>query len=271
MRRFVVSLTWLLALVAAAEEETLDVPSDPTAKYFILEYRGGAGWTGLLIRKVVGTEVSYFQRDFDCQQHTVNYYGSGDSLQAVRNSKSGPFRMRIAEGSVDHDLWIEACALQTPEQKRLAERMADGKKRMDLERRIQQLRPRRTNGPLRAINVDDEEVREIQSVVADIVPGAIVNIGGVVAGCPCEDGSSCSAQVWIVAYNSNKSKGLLLSRIKNGWHVGPVQQWWLDYEAVHSQGRRLSMEEEDALMDRFPTCATQLAVPGGTAAERPRP
>ena len=39
------------------------------------------------------------------------------------------------------------------------------------------------------------------------LPGAIVNIGGVVSGCTCEEGASCSDQVWIVAYRSRSERG----------------------------------------------------------------
>ena len=46
----------------------------------------------------------------------------------------------------------------------------------------------------------------------------IVNISGVVEGCPCEDGSTCTDQVWILASRPNQTVGLLLSKVGGtGW------------------------------------------------------
>jgi hypothetical protein len=54
--------------------------------------------------------------------------------------------------------------------------------------------------------IRSEEVREIQAAAHGVVPGALVNISGVVTGCPCEDGTGWSDQVWIVAYRSAEMK-----------------------------------------------------------------
>src|SRR5580700_8162792 len=45
---------------------------------------------------------------------------------------------------------------------------------------------------LRAENIRDEEVKEIQMVVATLDRGFITSIGGVVAGCHCEEGPACT-------------------------------------------------------------------------------
>lgn len=97
------------------------------------------------------------------------------------------------------------------------------------------LRPVRRDGPLRYQNISDEEVREIQSAAAEVVPKALVNISGVTTGCPCEDGPQCSDQVWIVAFRPDKSFGLRLSKVNNHWMIGPVQRWWLRYDALRSR------------------------------------
>ena len=101
---------------------------------------------------------------------------------------------------------------------RLAER--------DRIRQIYQTRPVRLDGPLREENISDDEVREIEAVMTEYFPGAIVNIGGVTAGCPCEDGVSCDSQVWVVAHRASRSNGLMLSRIEDHWTIGPLQKWW---------------------------------------------
>jgi hypothetical protein len=127
-------------------------------------------------------------------------------------------------------------------------------------------RPNRRDGPLRARNISDDEVLEIESIIRQAVPGATTHISGVVTGCPCEDGPNCSEQVWIVAYTPEQSRGLELSRISGRWSVGPAQQWWLDYDNL--QARRESFPSISAfsraqieLSDRFPVCATSTSHP----------
>lgn len=65
-----------------------------------------------------------------------------------------------------------------------------------------------------------------------LYPEAIVSIGGVTTGCPCEDGPSCTARVAVVAADPDQSHGLTLSRIEGQWVVGPLQEWWLEYHAL---------------------------------------
>jgi len=132
------------------------------------------------------------------------------------------------------------------------------------QRRIQvaATQPVRRDGPLRAENITDEEVREIQAAMSSLFPGAIVNIGGVVTGCPCEEGGGCTDQVWVVAYRPERSRGLQLSRISGHWIVGPQQQWWLDYERLEGAYRKISdrkalqdyLAEQDKLYERYPSC-----------------
>ncbi len=70
---------------------------------------------------------------------------------------------------------------------------------MDLYRekldRAYEIRPRRIDEPLRAANIGDEEVREVEAIASERYPGALVNISGVTDGCPCEEGPSCDSQV----------------------------------------------------------------------------
>jgi hypothetical protein len=114
---------------------------------------------------------------------------------------------------------------------------------------------------MRAMNITDEEVREVQAAALDVVPRSIINIGTVTTGCPCEDGPGCSDQVWIVATNSSRTTGLLLSRIRGTWVVGPVQAWWLRFnEFWGRQGGYRSWNTLDAtyskLLDEMPFCAS---------------
>jgi hypothetical protein len=130
-----------------------------------------------------------------------------------------------------------------------------------LETRARQLVPRRRDNPMRVNNITDEEVREIQAAALDIVPRSLINIGAVTTGCACEDGPSCTDQVWIVAADQSRTTGLLLSRILGVWVVGPVQAWWLRYEEFLRDQRRYSKYYVDEvaqrkLLDQMPFCAT---------------
>jgi hypothetical protein len=136
-----------------------------------------------------------------------------------------------------------------------------------------EVRPGRRDSPLRYRNISDEEVREVQSAAAEVLPRAIVNISGVVTGCPCEDGSECTDQVWIVAYRPDKSVGLMLSKVGNHWVIGPVQRWWLKYEELRASRGSFSSaiaydQAEAALINGFPSCAVELAVPGDALGPR---
>jgi hypothetical protein len=117
--------------------------------------------------------------------------------------------------------------------------------------------PVRRDGPLRELNISDDEVREIQGIVQDRMPGSIVTISGVVTGCPCEDGPECVAQVWIAAYRAGRTRGLELSQINSHWSIGPVQQWWLDSESLRDKNFptfQARAAAQQTLNDQFPVC-----------------
>jgi hypothetical protein len=132
-------------------------------------------------------------------------------------------------------------------------------------------RPARLEGPLRVDNISDEEVRELEAVMDEHFPGAIVNIGGVTAGCPCEDGTSCDSQVWVVTHLAGESNGLMLSQIGDRWAIRPLQQWWLRRDHLYSLMRaaldsnatnryetyRRFQEQQNQLQREFPFCKLQ--------------
>ena len=81
-------------------------------------------------------------------------------------------------------------------------------------------------------------------------------------GCDCEDGSNCTAQVWLALYRENQTRSLVLSKIDGHWKIGAVQSWWLRYSAHQSTspgfGRNPKQiawaQENQRLLDSFPTC-----------------
>lgn len=148
---------------------------------------------------------------------------------------------------------------QAQEEKRRAAYRARMERLFAIEERIVKTRPQRRDSPLRQENIRDDEVRQIQAAASLVVPKAIINISAVVTGCPCEEGPSCSDQVWILAHQSERTTGLQLSKISGQWTIGAVQRWWLEYEKL--EARRASFRPistyfhaEDSLKEQFPAC-----------------
>lgn len=131
-----------------------------------------------------------------------------------------------------------------------------------LEDRAMALQPRRRDEPMRYENITDDEVREIQLVAEKALPRVLVNISPVVTGCPCEEGPQCTDQVYLVANTADRSRGLQLSRVKNAWRIGVVQEWWLRYEALRARENKMNYrafrEAEHKLLFEFPACVGEL-------------
>lgn len=122
------------------------------------------------------------------------------------------------------------------------------------------IRPIPPKGRARELNITDVEVREIQAAAANLLPESIVNIGPVTDGCPCEEGSKCTDQVWVIAVRGAETKGLLFSRINGSWGIGSTQRWWLDYAALQRRQRDFADRSEyraaeAKLLDRMPICS----------------
>ena len=147
-----------------------------------------------------------------------------------------------------------------------AERSRASELRWSKAKHIDFLRPRRRDTPLRYLNISDNEVREIQSAVATHASYEFVSIAGVVTGCPAEEGSACTDQVWVELRRHGKGGGLLLSKVNNQWIIGVVQQWYLCDEALDARRDGFStyfdyMAAKQALVESFPSCVDQQAVP----------
>jgi len=140
---------------------------------------------------------------------------------------------------------------------RLAQLYLENKREFRVLARIEQTRPFQRTGPLRKINLSDDEAREIQSVMAPFYPGSLLNISGVVTGCYCEDGHSCSDQVWVVPKDDVETPGVLLSRINDHWVIGPIQHWWLTRAKIEADTGLTRAQREEALHTQwktFPEC-----------------
>jgi hypothetical protein len=147
-------------------------------------------------------------------------------------------------------------------------------KRMRIEDRAYELRPKRRDEPLRYLNISDYEVREIQLMAEKYLPKVLLNISPVVTGCPCEEGPQCIDQVYIIAETAQSAKGLQLSRVRNAWVVGSVQQWFLRYEELRSRKNKMDYwkfeRAENELYLDFPSCVGELVPAENKTASTPK-
>jgi hypothetical protein len=146
-----------------------------------------------------------------------------------------------------------------------------------IELRARQLYPGRRDTPLRDLNISDNEIREVEALARKYLPQSFVNISPVVADCPCEEGPTCTAQVYVVATTRTSSRGLQLSRLNDRWNVSRAQQWWHRREAIVSQNTGNALLDDylydkavNELYEEFPLCAGQM-VPAKQTAATPKP
>jgi hypothetical protein len=143
--------------------------------------------------------------------------------------------------------------------------------------RANALYPGRRDTPLRDLNISDDEIREVEGIARKYLPQSFVNISPVVADCPCEEGPSCTAQVYVVATTRVSSRGLQLSRLNKRWNVSRMQQWWHRREAIVRQNTGDSMLDDYLnqkavyeLYEEFPLCAGQMVPAKKQTASTPK-
>lgn len=127
---------------------------------------------------------------------------------------------------------------------------------------------RSLNRSMRDENIRDEEVKELQIVIATLDKGSITSIGPVIAGCHCEEGPACTAEVTVALHKPGQSVGMNFSRIEGKWQLGLLQKWDLKYGAAQARywNRRVPaaergkqqqayVEELATLLAEMPQCA----------------
>ena len=185
-------------------------------------------------------------------------HANGFSLVGTSWNASGEWMLSSRPHTVDELVQL----LRSPESQALTARWRNWQRERDLDRRIIESEPTlayRRSAPFREINISDEEVRQIEVVVHELIPGAIVIISGVAKGCPCEDGPGCSAQVWTAINRSERIHSLELSDINEHWVIGPVQRWFLESAQLERSKYPTYADytaARGALDNRYPSCAT---------------
>ena len=109
MKLFLVVLSLVVSVSVFAAEKPLIVPSDPKAKFFVLEKEGSGAERTIVTKRVGPSGSSYSKRLYNCKNRTVKYLGTGDSLAEMDSSKPDPSMGPIVKGSIAYFVGLEAC------------------------------------------------------------------------------------------------------------------------------------------------------------------
>ena len=91
------------------EGKRLTVPSDPNAEFYVMDKTKTGGESVITTKRVGSSGVGYSRRLYDCQNNTVKYLGSGDTLQAMEQSSPDPNMTPIVSGSIADYVGQVAC------------------------------------------------------------------------------------------------------------------------------------------------------------------
>jgi hypothetical protein len=117
-------------------------------------------------------------------------------------------------------------------------------------------------GNLRYEGFSDEEIKEIQAATSEMSTAPIIMISGATDRCACEEGPTCTGQLWTTTQRAAESFVVPLSRIDGHWTVSRLHRWNLRYHLLTRRSRNLFSPEEqkayqqewDALRAEYPCC-----------------
>jgi hypothetical protein len=106
----IAALPAMFALSSAlADEYPLAIDSDIKAEYFVVEKAGTPEQPTLLLKRVRAGATSYSKRLFDCAGVSYRHLGSGESVEAVAESRPDDELVPAKEGTIAYQLWKHAC------------------------------------------------------------------------------------------------------------------------------------------------------------------
>ncbi len=90
--------------------EPIDVWSDPSARYTVLEVTKKSKRVVHIVTKRVGKSgTSFSKREIDCKLYRFRYLGGGDTLAEMQSSKENPKFGGLVEGSISEIISNYAC------------------------------------------------------------------------------------------------------------------------------------------------------------------
>lgn len=96
-------------VTAMPEGKPLVIPSDPNAKYYVIDKAKENGNAVIITQRIGSSGVSYSSRLYDCANGAVKYLGTGATRAAMEASAPDPSMGPITSGSIADYVGQEAC------------------------------------------------------------------------------------------------------------------------------------------------------------------
>ncbi len=93
-----------------ATQNELPIPSDPKAKYTILEKSGNSDKPILITKRSGPSGESYAKRIFDCKNGTTKYLADSQTLEGLGTSKPEKKMYKIVKDSIAWYLYRHVCS-----------------------------------------------------------------------------------------------------------------------------------------------------------------
>ncbi len=104
------SFVLLSAPALAADLVRVHVPTDPNARYTVVEVRKlGAGKAEITTKRDGPSGTSYARRLVDCPSKRFRYLGEGDTLEEMESSRPSPNMALLVAGSISYHVSRYAC------------------------------------------------------------------------------------------------------------------------------------------------------------------
>lgn len=109
MKKIITLLSVLIACQAHASEYQVTIPSDSSATYTVLQKEAVGNFMTIVTKRDGKSGVSYSKRMYSCDNNTVKYLGTGDTLEQMDNSPPDESLSPIVPGSIADYIGKEAC------------------------------------------------------------------------------------------------------------------------------------------------------------------
>jgi hypothetical protein len=93
----------------SAKEVLISVPTDASAKYYILEKSEANGRVTVVTKRVGSSGTSYSKRLIDCNGKAFMYLGDGSTLEEMKKSKPDTKMSALVPGSISGFVAGAAC------------------------------------------------------------------------------------------------------------------------------------------------------------------
>lgn len=109
MKKIITMALALFAFQANAAEYQVTIPSDSGANYTVLQKEAVGNFMTIVTKRDGKSGTSYSKRMYSCENNTVKYLGTGDTLEQMDNSAPDENLSPIVPGSIAEYIGREAC------------------------------------------------------------------------------------------------------------------------------------------------------------------